>query len=80
MSLDPSLSIEIHSVFPSDRVDQYEFVVASLLSLEKISKHDVEPIMNKFRELAGNLGYITLDAIYDEDDTRSHDINCTDTG
>jgi len=35
------------------KIDQYEFVVASLLSLNKISSKDVNPIMKKFRKLAG---------------------------
>lgn len=45
------------------RVDQYEFVVASLLNLGKISPNDITPIMNKFRRLAqasGDQGYIEL--------------------
>lgn len=37
-------------------VDQYEFVVASLLNLGKISASDVKPIMNKFRRLARSKG------------------------
>lgn len=39
-------------------VDQYEFAIASLLHLEKISGDDLEPIMDKFRALAGPKGYI----------------------
>lgn len=45
------------------RVDQYEFVVASLLNLGKVSPSDITPIMNKFRKLAeasGDPGYIEL--------------------
>ena len=30
-----------------DKIDQYEFVVASLLNLGKISGEDIKPIMNK---------------------------------
>lgn len=45
-------------------VDQFEFVVASLLNLGKInSKDDIEPIMHKFRKLAmssGDIGYINI--------------------
>ena len=45
------------------RVDQYEFVVASLLNLGKISSSDITHIMNKYRRLAqasGDQGYIEL--------------------
>lgn len=41
-----------------DKVDQYEFMLASLLMLNKISCNDVEQIMDKYRELAGDKGYI----------------------
>ena len=30
-----------------DKVDQYEFVVASLVTLKKLSYDDIRPIMNK---------------------------------
>lgn len=48
-----------------DKVDQYEFMMASLISLGKISSEDVIPIMNKFRELANGSGAITLKDIED---------------
>eukprot|EP00934_Nitzschia_sp_Nitz4_P009265 Nitzschia sp. Nitz4//scaffold31_size150131//117489//120534//NITZ4_002847-RA/size150131-augustus-gene-0.8-mRNA-1//1//CDS//3329547716//9255//frame0 len=57
-----------------DRVDQYEFLVGSLLMLNKLSSSDIEQIMDKFRDLAGNKGYIIADdadhgsAIEDEED------------
>lgn len=35
-----------------DQVDQYEFVVASLVQLNKASAEDIKEIMNKFRSLA----------------------------
>jgi hypothetical protein len=46
------------------RVDQYEFVVASLLNLGKVQQEDIRFIMNKFRKLAkasGGEGYISLE-------------------
>lgn len=43
-----------------DKVDQYEYVVASLLELRKIELSDIIPIMNRFRELAGDSGYIQV--------------------
>lgn len=41
-----------------DRVDQFEFMVGSLLMLNKIDRNDVGQIMDKFRELAGDKGFI----------------------
>ena len=41
-----------------DHIDQYEFLVGSLLMLKKIDKSDVAQIMDKFRDLAGERGYI----------------------
>lgn len=41
-----------------DHIDQYEFLVGSLLMLKKIDKRDVAQIMDKFRALAGERGYI----------------------
>jgi hypothetical protein len=46
-----------------DKLDQYEFLVASLLSLEKIKADDVTPIMEKFKALAGERGYISIEHI-----------------
>jgi hypothetical protein len=41
-----------------NKVDQFEFLVGSLLMLNKIGSSDVEQIMEKFRELAGDKGFI----------------------
>mmetsp|Transcript_17013 Transcript_17013/g.34923 ORF Transcript_17013/g.34923 Transcript_17013/m.34923 type:complete len:522 (-) Transcript_17013:47-1612(-) len=35
-------------------VDQYEFVLASLIMLDKIEPADVDPIIKKYRDLCGN--------------------------
>ena len=43
-----------------DKVDQYEFLTASLISLGKVDSDDIRPIMDKFRTLAGNKGYISV--------------------
>uniref|UniRef100_A0A7S4RY40 Potassium channel domain-containing protein n=1 Tax=Ditylum brightwellii TaxID=49249 RepID=A0A7S4RY40_9STRA len=43
------------------QVDQYEFVVASLVTLGKVTADDITPIMDKFRKLAGKKGYIELE-------------------
>lgn len=43
-----------------DSVDQYEFAIASLLLLGKITKDDLHPIMDKFRALAGPKGVIDV--------------------
>jgi hypothetical protein len=39
-------------------LDQFEFLVGSLLMLNKVESSDVEQIMDKFRELAGSNGYV----------------------
>jgi len=61
-----------------EKVDQFEFMVGSLLMLNKISRSDVEQIMDKYREMAGDKGYIIAeDAAKDgerkakRDDTQS---------
>lgn len=55
-----------------DIVDQYEFIVSSLLSLGKISSDDVAPVMDRFRSLAGEKGYIQISdqPVEDEFDMR----------
>lgn len=55
-----------------DRIDQYEFMVGSLLMLNKIRDSDVEQIMDKFRDLAGNKGYIIFD-----DDAKQTEVDAT---
>ena len=51
-----------------DVLDQYEFVVSSLLSLGKIDSDDIGPIMDRFRTLAGPKGYIQLSDQTEEDE------------
>lgn len=51
-----------------DIVDQYEFLVSSLLALGKIGSADVGPIMDRFRSLAGAKGYIQISDQPEEDD------------
>jgi hypothetical protein len=43
-----------------DKLDQYEFVVGSLLLLNKVKTDDINQIMEKFRELAGDKTYISV--------------------
>jgi len=43
-----------------DKLDQYEFVVGSLLLLQKVKTDDINQIMEKFRELAGDKTYISV--------------------
>jgi len=40
------------------KIDQYEFLVGSLLVLNKLERSDIDQIMDKFRQLAGDKGYI----------------------
>ena len=42
-----------------DKLDQYEFVLGSLLVLQKINTNDIAQIMEKFHELAENKNYIS---------------------
>ena len=44
-------------------IDEYEFLVGSLIMLDKIKKEDVIEIMDKFRELAGADNRITKEDI-----------------
>lgn len=67
----PILASNALSLFASckDVVDQYEFVLASLLTLGKIKSSDITPIMDKFRDLAGDKGFIFVsEDIGDTDD------------
>ena len=61
------------------RVDQYEFVIASLLNLGKIDADDIEPIMDKFRSLARhsghNTGYIRVADIPEATDDSLEDLS-----
>jgi hypothetical protein len=63
---------------PDEKVDQYEFMVASLLMLNKINGTDVGKIMDKYRELAGDKGYILVEDLNaerdDHDDTAEEEI------
>ena len=43
----------------NDEIDEYGFLVGSLITLDKISKDDVKEIMDRFRELAGGSLRIT---------------------
>jgi hypothetical protein len=51
---------EMQSHEHDDSVDQYEFAIASLLTLGTISASDLAPIMDKYRQLAGDSGYIQI--------------------
>eukprot|EP00980_Cylindrotheca_fusiformis_P006860 scaffold1434_cov107-Cylindrotheca_fusiformis.AAC.10 len=53
-------------------LDAYEFLIGSLITLEKIQKDDVRVIMQKFQDLAGDDGYIS------ESDVENHSIGNID--
>lgn len=45
-----------------DGVDEFEFVVATLIAFNKISKEDLDPIIKKFHELdADGSGLLTYE-------------------
>jgi hypothetical protein len=48
--------------YDDDKVDQYEFMIASLIMLGKIDATDLRLVMDKFRKLAGDKGYISVDS------------------
>eukprot|EP00550_Attheya_septentrionalis_P008590 CAMPEP_0198292822 /NCGR_PEP_ID=MMETSP1449-20131203/14159_1 /TAXON_ID=420275 /ORGANISM="Attheya septentrionalis, Strain CCMP2084" /LENGTH=491 /DNA_ID=CAMNT_0043992135 /DNA_START=190 /DNA_END=1665 /DNA_ORIENTATION=+ len=58
------------------KIDQFEFLVASLLSLGKVTSDDVLPIMAKFRELSGDHGFIMACDFNDMDEPKvdSYDV------
>ncbi|VEU41833.1 unnamed protein product [Pseudo-nitzschia multistriata] len=51
-----------------DKLDQNEFVLGSLLILNKVKSNDIKQIMDKFRELAGDKEYISISEM-DQDQT-----------
>jgi len=56
-----------------NKVDQYEFLVASLLMLGKLTSETIEPVMDKFRELAGDKGFISVTDDAEKDDVSQGD-------
>ena len=50
------------------KITEFEFLVASLVTLNKVSSNDISEIMTKFKELAGDDHYITQ-----EDIEKSHE-------
>lgn len=58
---------ELQPYHHDDKIDQYEFFVASLVILGKISTDDAVPIMNKFRSLACKEGFIKVEEVDDSD-------------
>lgn len=74
----PRFIDEFQAYDHDDKVDQYEFVVASLVMLGKIDSDDIGPIMEKFKTLAGAKDYISVrEDIVDETmgspDSDNHD-------
>lgn len=51
-----------------DKVDQYEYALASLIGLGKVTSEDLRPIMDKYRTLAGENGYIELSTMKEEEE------------
>lgn len=59
---------EMQAYNHDDKVDQYEFLVASLVSLGTLSlENDIRPVMDKFRTHAGAKGYIAVDDEVEDD-------------
>lgn len=58
---------ELQPYHHDDKIDQYEFLVASLVILGKISYSDVVPIMDKYRSLACDEGFIKVEEVEESD-------------
>ena len=54
-----------------DKLDQFEFLVGSLLILGKLTSDDIKPVMDKYRELAGRKGFISLEDDVEDDNVGS---------
>jgi len=61
-------------------VDQYEFLVASLLTLGKLTSDDIRPVMDKYRELAGEKGFISMEDDVSENGLGSATDNSSEQG
>jgi len=66
---------ELQPYHRDDKIDQYEFFVASMVILGKVSYDDVVPVMDKYRSLAGAEGFIQVDAVENAGDIEQHS-NC----
>ena len=64
---------EMQAYVHDDKVDQYEFLVASLIMLGKLSSDDIQPIMEKFRQHAGDKGYIAVEDMVEDEMIGSDD-------
>ena len=51
-----------------DKIDQFEFTLASLVQLGKVDPDDVRLIMDKFRELCNVEGFIQVDEVHEMKD------------
>lgn len=58
---------EMQAYDHDDKVDQYEFLVASLVTLGKVSSDDIRPVMEKFKKMAGPKGFISINDVVGED-------------
>lgn len=58
---------EMQAYDHDDKVDQYEFLVSSLISLGYLDSERIQPIMDKFRSYAGEKGFISAEDHIDDD-------------
>ncbi|KAL7562552.1 hypothetical protein ACA910_015436 [Epithemia clementina (nom. ined.)] len=58
---------EMQAYDHDDKVDQYEFLVSSLIYLGYLDSERIAPIMEKFRSYAGKKGYISAEQNIDDD-------------
>ena len=70
-----TLRTEAQEMEHGGKVDQYEFLVASLVHLGKIGSKDVIPIMDKFRSLASDDGFIDLGSGVPTDEATNEEVD-----
>jgi hypothetical protein len=69
--LSKGLIDELQPYEHDEKIDQYEFVLASLVTLGKATYEDVVPIMDKFRSMARDDGFIIVE---DEEEWSDPDV------
>lgn len=67
-SISKEIIATIQAYKHDDQFDQFEYVLASLVSLGKVTSDDLRPIMDKYRTSAGENGNIKTLAMKEEEE------------
>lgn len=70
-----TLGTELRETECDGKIDQYEFLLASLVQLGKIGSEDVIPIMDKFRSLASDDGFIDVGFDVQADEATNEEVD-----